>query len=146
MEIRVFGRLLFSDFALPKSQFDPAWFLPGDSAWNSLVRLEDRVSAHLFSDSGLSFKVKLASFLSTAFSFRPKLAPFKVQRITPTRSRRVTEKVKRALEKRKPHRRSILFGIPALVLLGSFVVGGLSDSANATTSCTSQQGQYGIEV
>ena len=126
MAIRVFGRVLLSGLALPNGEFNEARFLPSSPAFFAPNSHNPRpILGALASSEAKPLKSKFGR----GGTGKPKSASGKQ-----LSTRRPSKKL----------RRTVLFGIPALVILGSFMVGGLSDSADATSSCTNQQGSNGI--
>jgi hypothetical protein len=136
------AKQLLQGFVLPRDRFDPAWFFPFGFGWKTLELLEDRVFALLLPDLGNLSPLRPLRSFGPVSSWLGKRTTSKGTPLDSTRRNRHVERDLGVLGPRQSLRHSVLFGIPAFVLLGSFVVGGFSDSADATTACTNQSGRY----
>ena len=113
------AKQLLQGFVLPKDRFDPAWFSPSDSGWKTLELLVERGVALLTP--------------GTISLWLAKPNKSKGNRVASTKRNALIKRAFERLEPRQSLRNSVLFGIPAFVLIGSFVVGNLNDPAQATT-------------
>ena len=103
MAIRVFGRVLFSGFALPKEEFNEARFLPSPPAFFAPESQNPRSSLGPLASRGVK---PLRSKYARGRIAEPKAAPGKHSS---------------TWGPRKNLRRTVLFGIPAFVILGDWV-------------------------
>jgi hypothetical protein len=124
------AKQMLHGFVLPKDRFDPAWFFPSDSGWKTLELLVDRAVA-LVTPGTISL-------------WLAKLKKSKGKRVASSERNALIKGDFERLEPRQSLRNSVFFGLPAFVLIGSFIIGGFSDSAEATSSCTNQLNQNGV--